>query len=196
MSSVKVSERVAASAESVWDLLGDFGGITRYSAGVESCTVQGSGVGAVRTIRLPGGLELQERLGLPVDEMALQGTALTQRRPITSPRSATTPPRVPLAAHNTQGNLPAALDNVVGRLDELAELRGLVEKSRLVTLAGIGGIGKTTLATHAARELAPHFRDGAWLVDLADLRDGALLIDTAAGPRRLYAGVAVAAMDC
>ena len=62
MSSVKVSERVESSAESVWDLLRDFGGIQRFSAGIESCTVKGSGVGAVRTIRMPGGLELQERL--------------------------------------------------------------------------------------------------------------------------------------
>ena len=62
MSSVKVSERVESSAGSVWDLLRDFGGVTRYSAGIESCTVEGSGVGAVRTIRLPGGMELQERL--------------------------------------------------------------------------------------------------------------------------------------
>ncbi len=62
MSSVKVSERLAASASSVWDLLRDFGGVQRYSAGIESCKVEGEGVGAVRTLGLPGGLSLQERL--------------------------------------------------------------------------------------------------------------------------------------
>lgn len=60
--SVKVSERVEAGASAVWDLLSDFGGVTRYSEGIESCTVEGEGVGAVRTIRLPGGMTLQERL--------------------------------------------------------------------------------------------------------------------------------------
>jgi len=62
MASVKVSERVDASASSVWDLLGDFGGVKRYSRGIERCTVRGEGVGAVRTLVLRGGLELQERL--------------------------------------------------------------------------------------------------------------------------------------
>jgi carbon monoxide dehydrogenase subunit G len=62
MASVKVSEEVSATAESVWDLLRDFGGVTRYSAGIESCEVDGEGVGAVRTLGLPGGISLQERL--------------------------------------------------------------------------------------------------------------------------------------
>jgi hypothetical protein len=62
MASVKVSERVGASASAVWDLLGDFAGVQRFSSGIESCTVEGEGVGAVRTLKMPGGLELQERL--------------------------------------------------------------------------------------------------------------------------------------
>ena len=43
MINVKVSDRVAASADAVWDLLRDFGGIQRYSAGIESCSVEGEG---------------------------------------------------------------------------------------------------------------------------------------------------------
>ena len=62
MVTVNVSERVEAPADAVWDLLGDFGGVARYTPGIESCQVEGSGVGAVRTLGLPGGLELQERL--------------------------------------------------------------------------------------------------------------------------------------
>jgi carbon monoxide dehydrogenase subunit G len=62
MASVKVSERIEASADRVWGLLRDFGGIHRYAAGIETCTVEGEGVGAVRTLGLPGGAELQERL--------------------------------------------------------------------------------------------------------------------------------------
>jgi len=62
MISVKVNEAVAASADAVWALLRDFGGIQRFSSGIESCTVEGAGVGAVRTITMPGGVQIQERL--------------------------------------------------------------------------------------------------------------------------------------
>jgi carbon monoxide dehydrogenase subunit G len=62
MVSVKVSERVEASADRVWDLFRDFGGIQRFSSGFEKVEVTGSGIGAVRTITLPGGAALQERL--------------------------------------------------------------------------------------------------------------------------------------
>ncbi|HVH06019.1 MAG TPA: SRPBCC family protein [Myxococcota bacterium] len=62
MASVKVTDRIEASADRVWDLVGDFGGIQRFSAGIESVSVAGEGVGAVRTITLPGGMSLHERL--------------------------------------------------------------------------------------------------------------------------------------
>jgi hypothetical protein len=63
MSEVKVSERVAAPAAKVWELLGDFGGIAKLGGPMlESCRVEGSGVGAVRTIGLPGNQSIQERL--------------------------------------------------------------------------------------------------------------------------------------
>jgi carbon monoxide dehydrogenase subunit G len=62
MVSVKVSERVEASADRVWELFRDFGGIQRFTSGFEKVEVSGSGIGAVRTITLPGGAALQERL--------------------------------------------------------------------------------------------------------------------------------------
>lgn len=62
MLSVKVSERIEASADRVWELVRDFGGVQRYAAGIEKCSVEGHGLGAVRTLGLPGGLSLQERL--------------------------------------------------------------------------------------------------------------------------------------
>jgi carbon monoxide dehydrogenase subunit G len=62
MVSVKVSERVEASAEKVWELLRDFGGVQRFSPAIEKVTVRGSGVGAVRTLQVPGGVSLEERL--------------------------------------------------------------------------------------------------------------------------------------
>jgi carbon monoxide dehydrogenase subunit G len=62
MVSVKVSERVETTADRVWDLFRDFGGVQRFSAGIEKVEVSGAGIGAVRTLSLPGGLSLQERL--------------------------------------------------------------------------------------------------------------------------------------
>src|SRR5438874_13799848 len=62
MSEVKVTETVAASAARVWEVLGDFGGGLQWGGKMlQSCTVEGSGVGAVRRIGLPGGGEIGER---------------------------------------------------------------------------------------------------------------------------------------
>lgn len=68
------------------------------------------------------------------------------------------------------GNVPARLDELVGRDDEVTELRALVPTRRLVTLVGPGGVGKTRLATEVAREA--EFPDGAHLVELAALPAG------------------------
>lgn len=62
MASVKVTDRIGAGADRVWDLVRDFGGIQRFAPNIESVNVQGEGVGAVRTLTLPGGVSLQERL--------------------------------------------------------------------------------------------------------------------------------------
>ena len=77
--------------------------------------------------------------------------------------------------------LPAEFTRFVGRRRELAEVKRLLSGSRLVTLTGIGGVGKTRLALRAAADLSSAFRDGVHLVELADLRDPALLRHTVAG---------------
>ncbi len=64
MASVKISDRISASADRVWELVGDFGGIERFSKGFKSVTCKGTGVGAVRTITLPNDAQLQERCEL------------------------------------------------------------------------------------------------------------------------------------
>src|SRR5215831_12952593 len=79
------------------------------------------------------------------------------------------------------GNLPAELTSFVGRRDELAEVKRLLAESRLVTLTGIGGVGKTRLALRAAAGLRRAFRDGVWLVQLDQLRDEALVAQAIAG---------------
>ncbi|WP_329389914.1 ATP-binding protein [Streptomyces sp. NBC_01716] len=78
------------------------------------------------------------------------------------------------------GNLPAELNRFVGRADELAELARLLAGIRLVTLVGVGGVGKTRLALHAARSLRPEalekrYCDGVWLAELSAIRDPGLL---------------------
>ena len=73
------------------------------------------------------------------------------------------------------GNLPAELTSFVGRRRELAELKRLLSTTRLLTLTGAGGAGKTRLALRAAAELARSLPDGAWLVSLAPIDDPLLL---------------------
>ncbi|GAA2410166.1 BTAD domain-containing putative transcriptional regulator [Actinomadura vinacea] len=65
------------------------------------------------------------------------------------------------------GNLPAETTTFIGRKEQLAEALRTLEASRLVTLTGVGGVGKTRLALRVAAEAASHFADGAWLADLA-----------------------------
>ncbi|WP_436499275.1 ATP-binding protein [Actinokineospora sp. HUAS TT18] len=67
------------------------------------------------------------------------------------------------------------LTSYVGRERELAEATGLLGESRLVTLTGSGGVGKTRLAIRITRALAPDYADGAVLAELADARDPALV---------------------
>jgi predicted ATPase/DNA-binding CsgD family transcriptional regulator len=74
-----------------------------------------------------------------------------------------------------RGNLPAEATSFVGRRRELAELRRKLASVRLVTLVGPGGVGKTRLAIRSGTDLARAFPDGAWLVELADVRDPGLL---------------------
>jgi predicted ATPase/DNA-binding CsgD family transcriptional regulator len=68
-------------------------------------------------------------------------------------------------------NLPAPLTSFVGRERELAEVKRLLAGTRLLTLVGAGGCGKTRLALQAAREVLEEYADGVWLVDLASLSD-------------------------
>lgn len=68
-------------------------------------------------------------------------------------------------------NLPAQLNSFVGRESEISRVKEFLAASRLVTLTGTGGTGKTRLSLHAARELLGEFPDGVWLVELAPLSD-------------------------
>jgi predicted ATPase/DNA-binding winged helix-turn-helix (wHTH) protein len=72
-------------------------------------------------------------------------------------------------------NLSPASTSFVGRERELVEIKRLLASKRLITIVGVGGIGKTRLALQAATEVISAYRDGAWFADLGALRDGAMV---------------------
>jgi predicted ATPase len=72
-------------------------------------------------------------------------------------------------------NVPAGITSFVGRRQELAEIKRLFSGSRLVTLTGMGGVGKTRLALRVAIDIQRAFPDGVWLAELAALDDPALV---------------------
>ena len=78
-------------------------------------------------------------------------------------------------------NLPQQTTSFIGRRTCTARgSRGAVETSRLVTLLGMGGLGKTRLSLQVAAEVMVRFPDGVWFLDLAPIRDAALVIVEAA----------------
>jgi predicted ATPase/DNA-binding CsgD family transcriptional regulator len=74
------------------------------------------------------------------------------------------------------GNLPADATTFVGRRSEVAEVRRLLSDARLVTLTGVGGVGKTRLALRIATGMQRAFHDGVWLVDLTKLSDPSMVV--------------------
>jgi predicted ATPase/DNA-binding CsgD family transcriptional regulator len=84
--------------------------------------------------------------------------------------------------------VPAPLTSFVGREREVAEVTRLLGMSRLLTLVGVGGGGKTRLAIEAARRMASDFTDGVVFVDLAPLADPALVAPTVASALRIPDG--------
>ena len=102
------------------------------------------------------------------------------------------PPLRSLDGHAT--NLPIQLTSLVGRDADIATIHALFarERARFVTLTGPGGTGKTRLALAVAAELLDLFPNGVWFIDLAPLRDAALVLPTIAtvlGVRALEAEV-------
>ncbi|RFU38870.1 hypothetical protein DZF91_25410, partial [Actinomadura logoneensis] len=82
-----------------------------------------------------------------------------------------TPPHPPTAPP-VRTNLPAEPNAFVGRERDVADLRGLLETTRAVTLCGAGGIGKTRLAVHVAHGVVAAHPGGVWFVELADIAPG------------------------
>jgi predicted ATPase/DNA-binding SARP family transcriptional activator/pimeloyl-ACP methyl ester carboxylesterase len=101
---------------------------------------------------------LDDDLGLdPGPEVTALHQAMLVRDPALTPGAA------------ARSNLPAALTELVGRGEAVTGLRERLGRSRLITLTGPGGVGKTSLAIEAARSIAADYPDGVWLVELAPL---------------------------
>src|SRR5215203_7492631 len=100
-----------------------------------------------------------------------------QRLHAVEPAKAKSAPRTPERPPN---NLPLELSSFVGREKELAEVKRLLGETRLLTLTGSGGCGKTRLALAAAGELSEGFEEGVWLVELASLADPSLVAQAVA----------------
>jgi non-specific serine/threonine protein kinase len=131
---------------------------------------------------LPGGTELDASLLVPLNlSLVMAGThrsaGLVSVEPreqvsslehtVTLATTGTRPPETPLRL----GQLPSSVTRLIGRERESAELAQRVSDSRLVTLLGPGGTGKTRLSIHVATELAHRFEHGAGFVDLSPLTD-------------------------
>ena len=96
----------------------------------------------------------------------LEAAVLAQDPALDAPAAGTAEQRRP-------GNLPASSSALIGRAAELAAVAAGLRASRLVTITGSGGVGKTRLAIETARSLLGQYRDGVWLVELAPVGEDA-----------------------
>lgn len=139
--------------------------------------------------------QVQMRSGYLVDDMALPSTSPSTSDDLGDHNRATGVARVtksrprPSAAvppmRNGMRNFPLELTSFIGRHHELSEVKAMLSVSRLVTLTGIGGVGKTRLALRAAAEVRKRFADGVRLVELGELREESLLLELVAAALRL-----------
>lgn len=132
------------------------------------CGRQGEALESYRTVTAL----LADELGVaPGEELR----RLHHRLLAAAPALDRTRPARPAAPPPRDGELPVDITTFVGREAQLARLRRLLATARVVTLTGVGGVGKTRLALRAAADAAPSFADGVRLADLAPLRDADLL---------------------
>ncbi|MGA8575798.1 MAG: helix-turn-helix domain-containing protein [Candidatus Cybelea sp.] len=146
-----------------------------YERGTRRAPQRDTFVLIVEALKIQG--EEYNRLRIAAERGRLRGPG-RQRLPDRSPSS-----ERPAARRD---NLPRQLPELIGRDDIVTSLRSLLAEKRFVTLAGMGGIGKSRTAVEVAAGLVERFRDGVWFVELASLADPKLV----AGAVAFAAGVA------
>jgi predicted ATPase len=130
-------------------------------------------------------LDHPDRDWLPAALQGLQGLGIGRPRlPVADQRLPATAAKladavlISAADEEPNQNLPVQVTSFVGRERELAEVRGRLAETHLLTLTGAGGAGKTRLALQVAAELLNSYPDGVWFIDLAPLNDPLLVSPT------------------
>jgi predicted ATPase len=152
-----------------------FGAVLNRAARVMAAGHGGQVLLAESTASLLSGVELVDLgprrlrdLPMPIGVFQLRATGLRTDFP-------------PLRAlDTTPGNLREATTSLIGRGSDVSEIAAAVRSHRLVTLTGVGGVGKTRLALEVAAKLADEFPDGVWFIELAAVTDPAAVPDAAA----------------
>ena len=152
-----------------------FGSVVNRAARISNAAHGGQillshAVAALAGSRLPEGVTLRELGSMRLRDLAsperihqVMHTTLREKFPALRTLEA------------TPNNLAQQLTSFVGRKRELAEVRALLNKTRLLTLSGAGGIGKTRLSQQLAADVLDDFPDGVWFVELAPLADPRLV---------------------
>jgi len=102
---------------------------------------------------------------------------------------------LPPTTVSTDGNLTPALDRLIGREHEIADLEGMLRGARMLSLLGPGGAGKTRLALELGARARTQYPGGVWLVELASLTSGALLAQHLAATLRVRERPGQAVLD-
>jgi predicted ATPase/class 3 adenylate cyclase len=125
--------------------------------------------------RLPPGVMLRD-----LGTVRLRGLTSTERVfQLVHPRLRQDFPSL-RSLESTPNNLPQQLTSFIGRGRESADIKSLLAKTRLLTLIGVGGIGKTRLSLQVAADVMAEYPDGVWLVELAPLTDARLVAQAVA----------------